>query len=61
MDDPVPYGLAAVKGFLWIHWEGWTLGEREHFLEVIEREFPAVAADTVDHLERWAQRLEATE
>ncbi len=54
-DDPVPYGMATVNGYLWIHWANWTRGEREHFLEVIEREFPVVAADVADHLEQRAR------
>ncbi len=51
VEEAVPYGIAVIKGFIWIHWKDWTVGERE---------FPAVAADAVVHLERWAQRQGAT-
>lgn len=56
-DDPVPYGLAAVKGFMWIHWaDHWTPSERTHFLTVIEREFPDLANDVIVHMQGVAKR-----
>lgn len=53
--DRTPYGLAAIKGMIWIHWaERWTLDQRKNFLGVMEREFPALAADVMEHMERCA-------
>lgn len=50
--EPMPYALAAVNGFTLIHWaEQWSPAERVHFLDVIEREFPKLAAHVIDHMQ----------
>ncbi len=54
INAPHPYGISVVSGYVWIQWADWTEGQREHFLEIIEREFPAVADAAIDHLERCA-------
>ncbi len=51
LTNPTPYILAAVNGTVLIHWaEQWSLAERAHFLDVIEREFPELAADVIEHM-----------
>ncbi len=52
LTNPTPAILASVNGFTLIHWaERWSLAERARFLDVIEREFPAIAADVIGHME----------
>lgn len=62
LTNPTPYHiLAEINGYILIHWaERWSLAERTHFLDVIEREFPEVAADVIDHMQwRAANPAEA--
>ncbi len=52
-----PYGLSAISGTVWIHWyKHWTRDQREHYLAVIEREFPEFTAEIVEHLEWCAAK-----
>lgn len=57
VDDDVPYGLAVISGETYCLWaKTWSRDERERFLMVIEREFPNLTADVIDHLEFYARR-----
>ncbi len=46
--DDVSFALAGLKVTIGNHWaERWTHEQRAHFLAVIDREFPEVAAEVV--------------
>jgi hypothetical protein len=51
LTNPTPDIMVVVNGYTRIHWgEQWSLAERAHFLDVIEREFPKLAADVIEHM-----------
>lgn len=52
--DDVSLVLAGVKVTITNHWaELWSREQRAHFLEVIDREFPELAADVIDQMQ-WS-------
>ncbi len=38
--------------FASFHWKTWTPERCRHFLQVVDREFPELVAEVVDHCER---------
>ncbi len=53
LTNPTPDIMAVVNGYILVHWaEQWSFAERRRFLDVIEREFPKLAADVIEHM-RW--------